>query len=153
MARRDSENGSVPAASSNAEAALRAPEGRGLDDDVRYRLFKLVEEHPEITQREAAEALGVSLGKANYCFRALIRKGFVKARNFRNSKNKIAYAYLLTPRGIEEKMLVTRRFLDRKLAEYDALVTELHELTREVNQQRRANGEPEVPFEPAGRGR
>lgn len=128
-------------------------DGRGhIDDDVRYHLFKLVEEHPEITQREAAAALGVSLGKTNYCFRALMRKGWVKARNFRNSKNKIGYAYLLTPQGIEEKMRVTRRFLDRKLREYDALVDQLDELTTEVNQQRRANGEPEVEWKPAGGG-
>jgi EPS-associated MarR family transcriptional regulator len=154
MAGRVTGVGSVPAASSGATQPLRpaesrtpGAEGRGIDDDVRYRLFKLVEEHPEITQRAAAEALGMSLGKANYCFRALIRRGFVKARNFRNSKNKIGYAYLLTPRGIEEKMLVTRRFLDRKLAEYDALVSELEELTTEVNEQRRANGEPEVEWQ------
>jgi len=160
MARRDTEVGSRSAALPNAAATSPpAPpaesggpnaEGRSsIDDDVRYHLFKLVEEHPEITQREAAEALGVSLGKANYCFRALMQKGWVKARNFRNSRNKIGYVYLLTPQGIEEKMRVTRRFLDRKLREYDALVEELAELTTEVNEQNRANGEPEVEW-PSG---
>jgi EPS-associated MarR family transcriptional regulator len=157
MARRDSQANDAPAASPDAleaSAPGNAPstEDRGgpIDDDVRYRLFKLVEDHPEITQREAAEALGVSLGKANYCFRALMQKGWVKARNFRNSKNKIGYVYLLTPQGIEEKMRVTRRFLDRKLREYDSLVVELEVLTTEVNQHRRANGEPEVEWQPSG---
>ena len=121
-----------------------------IDDDVRYRLLKLVEEQPELTQREAAERLGMSLGKVNYCFRALMSKGWVKARNFRNSERKGAYVYLLTPKGIEEKLRVTARFLDRKLREYDTLVDELHTLTSEVNEQRKASGQPEVVFE-AGR--
>ena len=68
-----------------------------IDDDVRYRLLKLVEEQPGLTQRAAAERLGMSLGKVNYCFRAIMAKGWVKARNFRNSSRKTAYAYLLTP--------------------------------------------------------
>ncbi len=123
-----------------------------IDDDVRYRLLKLVEERPELTQREAAESLGMSLGKVNYCFRALIDKGWVKARNFRNSQRKAAYAYLLTPKGIEEKLRVTARFLDRKLREYDSLVEEVRILTDEVNHINRANGKPEVVFDPvAGR--
>ena len=115
-----------------------------IDDDVRYRLLKLVEEQPELTQREAAERLGMSLGKVNYCFRALMAKGWVKAQNFRNSERKGSYVYLLTPKGIEEKLRVTARFLDRKLREYDLLVEELHTLTDEVNEHRKANGEPEV---------
>ncbi|MGK2858888.1 MAG: MarR family EPS-associated transcriptional regulator [Thermoanaerobaculia bacterium] len=123
-----------------------------MDDDVRYHLLKLVEEQPDLTQREAAERLGMSLGKVNYCFRALVSKGWVKARNFRNSSRKTAYAYLLTPKGIEEKLRVTARFLDRKLGEYDALVEELHTLTSEVNAHRKAKGQPEVVFEaPASR--
>lgn len=120
-----------------------------IDDDVRYRLLKLVEERPELTQREAAERLGMSLGKVNYCFRALMAKGWVKARNFRNAERKGAYVYLLTPKGIEEKLRVTARFLDRKLREYEALVDELHTLTSEVNEHRKANGQPEVVFEAA----
>ncbi len=120
-----------------------------IDDDVRYRLLKLVEEQPELTQREAAERRGMSLGKVNYCFRALIGKGWVKARNFRNAERKGAYVYLLTPKGIEEKLRVTARFLDRKLREYDALIEELHVLTSEVNEHRKANGKPEVVFNAA----
>ncbi len=118
-----------------------------IDDDVRYRLLKLVEEQPGLTQRAAAERLGMSLGKVNYCFRAIMAKGWVKARNFRNSSRKTAYAYLLTPKGIEEKLRVTARFLDRKLHEYDALVEELQVLTSEVNEHRKANGQPEVVFD------
>ena len=117
-----------------------------IDDDVRYRLLKLLEERPELTQREAAERLGMSLGKVNYCLRALMNKGWVKARNFRNSSRKTAYAYLLTPKGFEEKLRVTARFLDRKLHEYDALVAELHLLTIEVNEHRKAKGETPVDF-------
>ncbi|MFA6958606.1 MAG: MarR family EPS-associated transcriptional regulator [Thermoanaerobaculia bacterium] len=124
-----------------------------MDDDVRYRLLKLVEETPELTQREAAERLGMSLGKVNYCFRALMSKGWVKARNFRNAERKGAYVYLLTPKGIEEKLRVTARFLDRKLHEYDLLVEELHVLTTEVNEHRKANGQPEVQLRISRNGR
>jgi len=92
----------------------------------------------------------MSLGKMNYCLRALMEKGWVKARNFRNAKRKTAYAYLLTPKGIEEKIRVTARFLERKLQEYDALVEEVRALTDEVNCVNRANGEPEVVFDPTG---
>ena len=76
--------------------------------------------------------MGVSLGKVNYCINALIKKGLVKARNFRNSRNKLAYAYLLTPRGIEQKSDVTVQFLRRKVAEYEALKYEIAELRQEV---------------------
>jgi EPS-associated MarR family transcriptional regulator len=101
-------------------------------DEAHYKLLRLIESRPDATQRELAQALGVSLGKVNYCVNALIEKGLVKARNFRNSQNKLAYAYLLTPRGIEQKTAVTVQFLRRKVSEYEALKREIAELKREV---------------------
>jgi len=101
-------------------------------DEAHYKLLRLIESRPDATQRELAQALGVSLGKVNYCVNALIEKGLVKARNFRNSQNKLAYAYLLTPRGIEQKTAVTVQFLRRKVSEYEALRREIAELKRDV---------------------
>jgi EPS-associated MarR family transcriptional regulator len=101
-------------------------------DEIRYRFLKYLEEYPGATQRELASALGISLGKVNYCLRALIDKGWVKARNFRNSKKKSAYLYVLTARGIEEKINVTIAFLRRKRDEYDLLATEVEMLMDEV---------------------
>ena len=111
-------------------------------DEVRYRLLKFLAKHPAATQREVAVALGVSVGKANYCLRAVIDKGWVKARNFRNSKKKSAYLYVLTPRGIEEKINVTIAFLRRKRDEYDLLAKEIESLMEEV---RRLDVTPERP--------
>ncbi len=87
-----------------------------------------------MTQRELADVLGVSLGKTNYILRALVEKGLVKARNFKNNKNKSAYAYLLTPRGIEEKARLTYHFLQRKQEEYRELRREIEQLEREVDE-------------------
>ena len=106
-----------------------------LDDATRYHLLKLVSDRPEITQRELAAAMGVSLGKANYCLKALVDKGLVKMGNFRSNPNKGAYAYLLTPEGVQEKARVTVRFLHRKMAEYDAIQKEIAALRREVDGQ------------------
>jgi EPS-associated MarR family transcriptional regulator len=103
-----------------------------LTDEYRYKILKLIEAQPEISQRELAQALGVSLGKTNFCLKALIDVGFLKATNFRNSKNKLAYMYLLTPSGIEEKASITVRFLKYKLQQYEALKAELEELRREA---------------------
>jgi|SRR5690554_1832156 len=103
-----------------------------LSDEYRYRIFKLVETNPEISQRELARELGVSLGKANYCLKALMEKGLLKASNFRNSNNKLAYAYKLTPKGIEEKASVTVRFLKRKMQEYETLQQEIEQLRQDV---------------------
>jgi len=103
-----------------------------LTDEYRYKILKLVEGNPSISQRELAEQLGISLGKANFCLKALINVGLLKATNFRNNKNKLAYMYLLTPTGIEEKALITLRFLKHKLGEYEALQAEIEELRRET---------------------
>ncbi len=104
-----------------------------LTDEYRYKILKLVESKPEISQRELASELGISLGKANFCLKALIDRGLLKANNFRNSKNKLAYMYLLTPSGIEEKASITVRFLKYKIQEFEALQLEIEELTRDVN--------------------
>jgi len=103
-----------------------------LTDEYRYKILKLVSDNPEISQRELAQQLGISLGKVNYCIRALMEKGLVKATNFRNSKNKLAYMYLLTPHGIEEKASITLNFLKRKTHEYEVLQAEIEELRREA---------------------
>jgi EPS-associated MarR family transcriptional regulator len=103
-----------------------------LDETTRYRLLKLLESNPELSQRQLANALGISLGKVNYCLTALIEKGLLKANNFRNNKNKLAYMYLLTPAGMEEKAKITVRYLKYKMQEYETLRMEIEELRREA---------------------
>lgn len=100
--------------------------------DAHYKLMRLIEQNPELSQRELAKALGVSLGKANYCIQALIEKGWIKANNFRHSTNKLGYAYLLTPEGIEQKAVLTKNFLQRKMQEYEALQQEIRELKKDM---------------------
>ena len=94
--------------------------------------MRLLETNPKMTQRELAEALGVSLGAANYCLKALVKKGWVKLENFQNNPNKLGYLYLLTPMGMAAKTTLTARFLRRKVAEYETLKAEIEQLTREV---------------------
>jgi EPS-associated MarR family transcriptional regulator len=103
-----------------------------LDEQTRYRLLKLLEANPELSQRQLAQALGVSVGKTNFCLNALIGRGLVKARNFRNSRNKLAYMYFLTPAGFEEKARVSIHYLKLKLREYEALKSEIEELQLEA---------------------
>jgi len=100
--------------------------------ETHLRVLRRIEANPKITQRELAQELGVSLGKVNYCLQALIQKGWVKANNFKNSNHKTAYAYLLTPQGIERKAQITRDFLRRKLQEYEMLKKEIDQLKTEV---------------------
>jgi len=98
-----------------------------------YRVLRLIEEQPEISQRELARALGVSLGKTHYLLKALLDKGLVKADNFRRSDNKLAYAYLLTPNGIAAKLELTRAFLRLKEDEYRAAHEEIARLRLELD--------------------
>lgn len=105
-----------------------------LNDEVRYRLMRLVESKPAISQRALARALGISLGKLNFCLRALVEKGQIKAINFKGSKNKGGYLYLLTPHGAEEKARITIRFLQRKLVEYESIRAEIEEIRRDAEQ-------------------
>ncbi len=107
-----------------------------LSDEYRYKILNLLEKDPELSQRDLASALGVSLGKVNFCVKALIDKGLLKAKNFRNSKHKSAYMYYLTPTGIEEKARVTVRFLRRKMAEYEQLKVEIEALRRDADRER-----------------
>ena len=104
-----------------------------LDDETQYKLLKIVETNPEISQRKLASKMGISLGKANYCLKAVVERGLVKARNFYNSENKRGYAYLLTPKGIETKAQVTVRFLKRKQKEYEILHTEILQLQNDAD--------------------
>jgi EPS-associated MarR family transcriptional regulator len=108
-----------------------------LTDEVRFKLLKLFEANPEMSQRDVASELGISLGKVNYCLRALVDRGWIKATNFKNHKNKSAYTYLLTPRGLEEKTRVTARFLRTKVREYEALKTEIEQIRIEADRQAR----------------
>jgi len=103
------------------------------DTAFHYRLLKLIEERPEISQRQLAAELGLSLGKLNYCLKAFVGRGLVKVNNFRRSDNKRAYAYLLTPKGIEEKARVTVRFFRRVEGEYEALKQEVAHLDLQQN--------------------
>jgi EPS-associated MarR family transcriptional regulator len=103
-----------------------------MDEDVHYQLLRLLEQEPQLSQREIAEHLGVSLGKVNYCVRALIDRGWVKMGNFYRSRNKQAYLYKLTPRGLMQKAAMTVRFLKRKEAEHETLLGEIELLRKEV---------------------
>ena len=103
-----------------------------LNEENRYKLLKLLHDNPDTNQRQIASALGLSLGKANFCLKALVEKGWVKVGNFSRSPNKKAYVYLLTLRGIEEKAAVTKDFLERKQKEYEELRAEIEELQIEA---------------------
>ena len=94
--------------------------------------MRLLEENPDLTQRELAQSLGVSVGSVNYCLRALVDKGSVKMKNFAYSKSKFGYIYVLTPNGLAEKALITQRFLQRKMDEYEQLKAEIEYFTAAV---------------------
>ncbi|WP_061222796.1 MarR family EPS-associated transcriptional regulator [Leptospira weilii] len=106
-----------------------------MDDALRHKLLRILEENPEVNQREISEILGISLGKVNYCLKALMDKGWIKAKNFKNSNNKFAYTYFLTPMGIEEKARVTVRYLKMKIQEYEQIQKEIEELKKEVGEE------------------
>jgi EPS-associated MarR family transcriptional regulator len=105
-----------------------------LDDGLTYRLFKHLGEDPGLSQRALSRSLGISLGKVNYCLKALVARGWVKVRNFKHSDKKTAYAYFLTPEGLEAKARLTVRFLRNKMAEYERLQREIEELRKEVKE-------------------
>ena len=94
----------------------------------KYELLKSLEQDANLTQRELSEELGISLGNVNYCLKSLIQKGFIKINNFKNSKHKLQYSYLLTPRGIEEKTKLTIEFLKVKTKEYEVLKEEVERI-------------------------
>ena len=103
-----------------------------MQDEIAYKLLKLIEDDPHLSQRDIAQKMGVSLGKTNYCLKALIDKGFIKLQNFYKNKKKSSYIYLLTPQGIEEKAEVTYRFLQRKIKEYEDIKVEIESLKNEA---------------------
>ena len=103
-----------------------------LQEEMRFKVLHALQQQPDMNQRQLAELLGVSLGKTNYLLRALVEKGLLKARNFRNSQNKLAYAYLLTPQGMAQKGALTRSYLERKTAEYEALKDEIERLRADL---------------------
>jgi EPS-associated MarR family transcriptional regulator len=104
-----------------------------LETEEHLNLLREIDANPQMTQRLLSSRLGLSLGKINFLVKVMIEKGFIKAENFKNSKNKIVYLYYLTPTGIEEKARITYRFLKRKIEEYEKLETEIRLLKEEVN--------------------
>ncbi|MEN9762300.1 MAG: hypothetical protein RI906_2126 [Pseudomonadota bacterium] len=103
-----------------------------IQEDTYFRVMRILQDNPDLTQRELAEKLGVSLGGLNYCLKALIEKGLVKMKNFTHAKNKFGYVYVLTPSGMAEKAAITHRFLRRKMEEFDALKAEIEALRTEL---------------------
>ena len=99
-----------------------------IQEDTHFRIMRILQDNPDLTQRERADKLGMSVGGLNYCLNALIDKGLVKIENFSQSKNKFGYVYLLTSKGILEKITLTSKFLQRKQAEYEALKAEIESL-------------------------
>jgi EPS-associated MarR family transcriptional regulator len=105
-----------------------------LQEDTYFRVMRILQENPDLNQRELAEKLGISVGGLNYCLKALVEKGLVKMKNFAKSKNKFGYVYVLTPSGVAEKAAITHRFLQRKMDEYEALKAEIAALKAEVGE-------------------
>ena len=120
----------------NSDTALRT----GARDELRLRVLRALEANPELSQRQLAAELGVSLGGVNYALKALIERGFVKADNFRKSGSKAAYLYVLTPKGIAEKSSLATAFLGRKLEEYEVLRQEIESLRGEVGSDKSGKG-------------
>ncbi len=106
---------------------------RASQRDAYFRILRIIDANPDYTQRQISEALGVSLGAVNYCLRAMIEVGFVKANNFRSSKNKLRYVYILTPQGAAEKLSLTGGFLQRKMREFEALKVEIEALQSDMS--------------------
>ena len=102
-------------------------------EDVHFRVLRFLQENPEMTQRELAKAVGVSVGGIHYVLNALLERGLIKLGNFTATEDKRRYAYLLTPKGIAEKAALTRRFLKRKLAEYEDLKAEIEAVRAEID--------------------
>ncbi|MCW5296917.1 MarR family EPS-associated transcriptional regulator [Herbaspirillum lusitanum] len=103
-----------------------------FQEDVQFQVLQRLQENPGLSQRNLAKELNISLGSVNFCFQALMEKGWVKAQNFSQNSNKLGYAYLLTPSGIAEKSKLTARFLKRKLEEYETLRQEIEQLREQL---------------------
>lgn len=111
---------------------MMAGQRNRVREDVRFRVLRLLHDNPELSQRELADAVGISNGSAHYLLSALLDKGLIKLGNFTAARDKRRYAYILTPKGIAEKATITKRFLERKIQEYDALKTEIEALQGEL---------------------
>lgn len=109
--------------------------GLSRSESLDYELLSLIEHEPGLSQREMAERLDISLGRVNYCLKALGEKGAVKLANFRASARKLRYVYVLTPRGMSQRLIMTRRFLERKLLEYERLRAQITSLRRELGEE------------------
>ena len=105
----------------------------GFQEEIPFEVLRRLHQMPQVSQRALAKNLGVGLGTINFCFQALVEKGLVKMQNFSQSKNKLRYAYLLTPAGVAEKSKLTAEFLKRKVAEYETLQAEIEKLKAEMN--------------------
>ncbi len=105
-----------------------------IQQEIRYRLLKILADEPRIGQRQIAEKMGISLGVVNYCLREFAKKGLIKIHRFKSARNKVPYSYILTPRGVEEKGRVTVRFLKRKIEEYEEIKRQIALLTKEVEE-------------------
>lgn len=116
-----------------AKAPLMTSRRSQLQEDTYFRVLRMLQDNPDMTQREIAEKLGISTSGLNYCLKALIDKGWVKVHNFSQSKNKFGYIYVLTPKGITEKALLAGRFLMRKMTEYEQLRSEIESLKVEMS--------------------
>lgn len=114
------------------DAAATRPSDSTDGDAAQLALLRLLNERPDLSQRELSVALKLSLGKTHYVLHALLDRGLVKARNFRRNNNKLAYSYLLTPAGIREKLSMTKRFLVHKEAEFEQLQLAIARLRAEV---------------------
>jgi EPS-associated MarR family transcriptional regulator len=108
----------------------------GFQEEIQFEVLRRLHQTPQISQRALAKDLGVGLGTINFCFQALVEKGLVKMQNFSQSKNKLRYAYLLTPAGVAEKSKLTAEFLRRKMAEYETLQAEIQTLKAEMNSEK-----------------
>jgi len=106
-------------------------------EDLHFRVLRLLGDNPELSQRQMAAELDISLGRVNYCLRALAQKGLIKIANFGESRHKLGYVHVVTPKGLAKRAALTTRFLQRKLAEYDALKQEIAAIERELHEETR----------------
>ena len=104
------------------------------NDDTLFWTLKVLQENPGVSQRTLAKEVGINVSTINFCLKALVEKGWIKMGNFSKNPDKLSYAYLLTPTGVAEKAVLTRRFLQRKMAEYEKLRGEIEALQRETDQ-------------------
>ena len=115
--------------------------------EINYSLLKILNRDADLTQRDMAKKMGISLGKVNYCISELAKKGFIKIQRFNESKTKFRYLYILTPKGIEERARLTVSFLKRKITEHEEIKKQIKELGREIEESRLADIGDVLPVE------